>query len=367
MLPVGDGTVGSETVEPQGARVGRLHAWVLNRRIRRWIVFLVVTVGFATSIVYTNVQTYNRELTPTTGYPDTLDYLRMYEGEPGSGIRAYRLFVPTLARLVPELPRSLFNPGHRFDPATIAATKFGVLNLFFLVGACAALLVLGMGFGLTYLQAFLAVLLFLGSQTIVRSAGLPMVDAAFFLFFLLCLVAIQRNNVWLFFVSHTLGMITKELVALSVPLILLSLHPPRRKRLLVLAALPGVAAYVVVRLASPAPLDAYVSGEILQYVESQLRFVGTPNGLINLFTAFGLAWFPAIYVLATGRAPRLLKRWSWLLPLVTVGVLVGAGNLGRSMFTAFPVVMPLAALGLTQWARRLGVPEGEPSKEQSKN
>jgi len=35
--------------------------------------------------------------------------------------------------------------------------------------------------------------------------------------------------------------------------------------------------------------------------------------------------------------------------IVIIGVLLGAGNFGRTTFTAFPVVMPLASLGLSSW------------------
>ncbi len=62
--------------------------------------------------------------------------------------------------------------------------------------------------------------------------------------------------------------------------------------------------------------------------------------------AFGLAWIPAIYAYARTKLPALLLPWLWLLLIVFVGVLLGAGNLGRSTFTAFPVVIPAAAYGL---------------------
>jgi len=157
-----------------------LVAWLGHQEARRLMVVLVVAVSFSFSIVYANVQTYDPKLTPATGYVDSVDYLNMYFGEPGTGIRAYRPLVPVLARLVPDLPSSLFTAGRSFDRFAVAAMKFGVVNLFFLIGACIALYVLQRGFGLSYFEAFLGILLFLSSQTVVRSAGLPMTDAAFF-------------------------------------------------------------------------------------------------------------------------------------------------------------------------------------------
>jgi hypothetical protein len=327
-----------------------LVTWLGRQQVRQVIVLLVVVAGFAFSIVYTDVWTYDPVLTPASGYSDSVDYLNMYFGEPGTGLRAYRPLVPFLARLLPDLPYSLFNSGRSFDRFAVAALKFGVVNLFFLIGACVALYALQRGFGLSYLQAFLGVLLFLAAQTIVRSAGLPMTDAAFFFFFALCLIAIQWDNVWLLLFAHTVGILAKELVVLCIPLILLSLLPRRRKAWMLLATVPGIALYVLVRFKyAPSPLDGYVTGQVLSYFDDQLLALTRPNGLVNLFLAFGLAWIPAVYALAACRVPRLLRRWSWLVAIVFVGVLLGAGNLGRTTFTAFPVVMPLAALGLSSW------------------
>ena len=307
-----------------------LTAWPGSLETRRLMVFLVVVVSFCLSIVYANVQTYDPDLTPATGYIDSVDYLNMYFGEPGTGIRAYRPLVPLLARLVPDLPASLFTAGRSFDRFTGAAVKFAVVNLPFLIGACTVLYALQRGFGQGYYEAFLGVLLFLSSQTVVRSAGLPMTDTAFFFFFVLCLIAIQRDNLWLLLFAHTVGVLAKELVVLSVPLVLLSLLPWRRKAWLLLATVPGIALYVVVRMAyAPSPLDGYVTGRVLSYLDDQLLALATPNGLINLFLAFGLTWIPALYALAVCQVPPLLRRWSWLIVIVIVGVLLGAGNLGR--------------------------------------
>lgn len=317
---------------------------------RQLVVLLVVVLSFSLSIVYTNVQTYDSKLTPASGYHDTVDYLKLYFGEPITGIGAYRPLVPLLARLVPELPSALFSQGRSFDPSSAAAVKFGVINLFFLIGACIALYVLERGFSLSYFEALLGVLLFLSSQTILRSAGLPMIDTAFFFFLSLCMIAIQRNNLWLLLFSHTVGILAKELVILSIPLILLSLLPWRRKASMLLATLPGLALYALVRVAfAPSAVDDYVTGQFLSHVGDQFKALLTLNGLLNLFLSFGIAWIPALYALIACRIPSLLRRWSWLLAIVLVGVLLGQGNWGRSTFTAFPVVMPLAALGLSNW------------------
>jgi hypothetical protein len=321
-----------------------------SNRLR--VLFLAVVVSFSASIVYTDVQTYNSEQTPRTGFLDSNDYLSMYFGGAGTGIRAYRPLVPFLARAIPPLPHALFGQQHTFDRFSIAAAKFGVVNFLFLVGACIALAVLQRGFGLTRGQAFLGVLLFLSSETVVRGAGLPMVDTAFFFFFLLALVAVQRDNTWLYFWSLLVGVLAKELVLLAAPMVLLSLLPWRRKIQLLALTTPAVGAYAIVRVASGAPTDAYVTGQVLGFVPQELAAFASLNGFLNLCTAFGIAWVPAIYAFFRCDLPPLLGRWSWLLPMVFLGVVLGAGNPGRSVFSAFPVVEPLAAIGLSTWVAR---------------
>lgn len=325
--------------------------WLRGRQFRQLIVLLVVVISLSLSIIYTDVQTYDYKLAPVIGYSDSVEYIKMYLGNPEMDIGAYRPLVPFLARLVPDLPRWLFTPKRHFDYFATVAMKFGVVNIFFLIGACLALYILQQGFGLDYFQAFLGVVLFLSSQTVVRSAGLPMADTAFFFFFLLCAIAIQRNNLWLLFFALTIGVLAKELVVLlSIPLILLSLFSWRRKVQMLFATTPAILLHIWVRFTiAPSPLDKVLRGETLQYLNCQLLTLTTPNGLINLFLSFGPAWIPAIYALRACKVNLLLKRWSWLILIVFIGVLLLYGNFGRNTFSAFPVVIPLASLGLSKW------------------
>lgn len=325
-------------------------AWFTSKDSKQLIVFVLVVVSFSLSIVYTNVKTYNPQFATYIGHDDSIDYVKMYFGEPVWGIRAYRPLVPLLARLVPDLPDWLFT-GHRsFDLFARVAMKFGIVNFFFLLGACVALYFLQRGFGMSYFESFLGAMLFLSSQTVVRSAGLPLADTAFFFFFLLCMISIQRNNLWLLFFAHTIGVLAKELVILSIPLILLSLFPWRRKAGMLFVVVPGILLYGVVRVTfALSPLDDYITGGTLRYCTTQLLYLTTPNGLINVFLSFGFAWIPALYALTRCKIPLLLKRWSWLILIIFIGVLLGRGDLGRSTFNAFPVVIPLASLGLSRW------------------
>ena len=335
-----------------------------SERSRWWMVTIVVSGSLCVSIVYANVQSFDLEVAEVTGLTDTLDYLAMAEGGEGTGIRAYRPLVPELVALLPDVPASFFNAEHRSDPRVAEAYKFSVVNLAFLFAACLAMFAFLLGFGLEEKYAFIGVMMFLGMREVVRTGGLPLSDTAFYFFFLLCLIAIQRDNLWLLLVAATVGAAAKELVLLCIPLALLATLPWRRRLMLVAATLPGVMMYVVIRLYyGPGPVDGYLRGESLAHVGDELRALVTPNGFLNTFLAFGILWMLAIYAFAKCDIPSLLRRWTWLVPLVWLGVILGQGNLGRSHFTAFPVVIALAVFGLKGWLwgdRRSGLPAADP-------
>lgn len=331
------------------------------------LVLVVVVVSLSFSIVYANVQSFDPQLTSSRGLWESNEYLKMYFGEPGTGARRYRPLVPFVARLMPDLSASLFTPGRRFDPVTVVLLKFAVINLFFLVSSCVVLYFLQRGFGFGFFTAFLGVLLFLSSQAVIRTAGLPTADMAFFFFFLLCIVSIQHDAPWMLLFAHTIGVLAKELSILTLPLILLSALSWRRKRWMLMAILPGITLYVVMHVTlAPSPLDDYATQDLIarvqhggvmklfSHLDDQLLALTTVNGIIRLMLSFGIAWIPALYALIFCDVPLTLKRWSWLLVIVIGVVLLTGESLGSGTFTAFPVVLPLAAVGLNSclYARR---------------
>jgi hypothetical protein len=249
--------------------------WFKDREIRELVVLLILIIGLSFSIVYTDVRTYNVGSAVESGYNDSLSYLDMYFGKLGKDVGAYRPLMPWLARLIPDPPKWFFSPDQPVDRFSVAAMKFGMLNFFFLIGACIALYFLQRGFKMNYFAALLGVLLFLSSSTVVRSAGLPLTDTAFFFFFTLCAIAIQNENFWLLFFAATAGALAKELVViLAIVLILLSLSSWKYKVRMLLAVLPGIALYLLVRfmVVSPFP-DKVVSGQSLKLFSDQLLFL----------------------------------------------------------------------------------------------
>lgn len=347
-----------------------------HRPGRHFVVFLMLVTGFSISIVYTNVQTFDPVQASASGYSDTVDYINMFRGRTGQavGIRAYRPLVPALARLLPDPPGYLFNgrrvtaPESDLAKTRLIALKFGLVNLAFLIGSCVALFVLLRDFGHSDVESYLGVLFFLSSQTVVRSAGLPMTDTAFYFFFLICLVGLIRGHFWTVLVATTVGVLSKELVLLAAPLALLTIHNRSKRWRLFVATLPAVLLYVVVRITLKPPADAHPIA-VLQ-LRAQLGALLSPNGILNLAMAFGLVWIPAVYGAAVGRPPTKVRRWSWLVPLVVTGVLFGGGNLGRGTFSAFPIIIPLALTGIFTWVGHgsaptqsdTGAPSGNPGE-----
>lgn len=336
-------------------------------------VLLIVVASLSFSIVYTDVQTYDPVLTPASGYVDTTDYLKVYKGTPESRLLSLRIMVPFFARSIPDLPALLFSPKNRLllNPNLKIAIKFAVINLFFLIGAGVALYFFQQGFNFNYFQALIGVILFLGSKIIVRSAGLPTADVAFCFFYLLCLIAIQHNNWWFLLLAHTAGIFAKEVIFFSLPMILLALLPWRRKLVLLLCLIPSVVIYSIllskmgispVREQITINAPAYANSSIIDafrinfiwlfnLITKSIRqgFGLNVNRLLTVFLSYGLAWIPALYAIKYRIAPLLLRRWSWIIIFLIPGGLI-LGNVDRNLFYfGFPVVIPLASLGLSKW------------------
>jgi hypothetical protein len=326
--------------------------WLKRERVRQLILLLVIVISLSFSIVYTDVRTFDTQLIVTNGYSDTASYLDMYFGKRGNLIGTHRPLVPFLARLIPDLPFYLFPSSSPVDPLMMAAIKFGLVNLFFLIATCLALYALERRLQLSFFEAFLGVILFLSSTTVVRSAGLALTDTAFFFFFTLGIIAIQQNNLLLLMLVQAVGVLAKELVIILIgALILLSSFSWRRKGLMLLTVLPAIVLYKVVAypIGSPLSIAGWIISKAPLSLQEQLLAIVTPRGLVKLFFSFGLAWIPAIYALVVCKVPLLLRRWSWLILIVFLGDLFFLGNFDRTTFNAFPVVIPLAALGLSKW------------------
>ena len=321
-------------------------------------VLLVVAGNLALSIVVNSYSAFDPAKPPGRGMSasDPKVYLALYFGNPVEGSARYRVVVPYLARLVPDIPPQLmFDPKRSFDRVSLPSLKFAIVNLGFLIATCVVLYYLIRGFDLPHTQGVLGAMLFLSLQVLMIFGGTPMTEPGYFFFLALAILAIQRQNVWLLMAATVIGVFAKEQVLLVIVLIIPTPFEWRRRIRLLAGVLPAVVLYATVRLwLAPMSQDALVSGSFLQAVPRaiQVQFL-SPFGITRLFLAFGLLWLPFIYAVVRCRVPVLLARWAWFVPvLLVMMVALGGGAAAgayRHLAAAFPVVIPLALIGLDAW------------------
>lgn len=327
-------------------RISRTSFPTLDRRIAA-LLFLAACA--ATAIVYASAQKYN-PAQPSQGYSDSRDYMAMAKGLPGRGLRAYRPLVPWLAAHVPSPPRVFFDSPATADDDRHLARRFAIVNTLFLIGACAVLLQLFTALGLTLVETCAGLALFLTAPPVVAGAGLPMTDAAFWFFLSAALLAAVQGRPLLYLAIVTIGVLAKELVLLSLPVVLFLRMPVRRRLAFIAASLPAIALVIALRSGADSAEGRRLGFSFMARTAAfQLGNLATPHGIADVALAFGLAWIPAILSIRQP-LPPMLKRVAVLIPVVVLGeILFGNRNTSRGFFSAFPAVIPLAAVSLGSW------------------
>ena len=310
-------------------------------------VFVCAIVStLAISIAYSAILSYDPE---TSSAADARNYyLPMYFGE--DPIANYehsvrRVLVPFLARSLPDLPAQLFTPGRPFDDQFNAIVKFAVVNLVFMVMTGCVVYYLVRSFeGVPRELGLMASLVYLGLPTVVTMGGIPLVDTGYLFFFGLSALAIKRNNPVLLAVSVLLGVLAKELVFLVLVLVLLAPYSIRNRLRFLIASLPAGLAYgFLTTVITPPSIASYTIGKSLV----SLKYAISPNGIIRIFLAFGPVWVLAILGLVKYKPPLVLKRWVWFVPFIFFSIpLTGVTNLSRHLMILYPVIIPLAIIGL---------------------
>ncbi len=190
-----------------------------------------------------------------------------------------------------------------------------------------------------------------------------MTDPGLWFFLVLGFVAIQRRSTWLLTAASVLGVLNNEVFLMLTPMLLLVPGSWTDRLRLLLGILPGFLVFFVLRmLIEPPPDDMltvafFSSGEFWEAYAFQ--HVGSLHTYIALTLTFGPLWLPAIYAYLRAPLPLFLRRCLWFIPLVGVHLL-GGGNIQRTLFWMFPVVIPLAVLGLTRWISTSPDPQADP-------
>jgi hypothetical protein len=324
-----------------------------REQLREWVVVLVIAVTVTYSVMYTSLQYYNSD--NYAGNSDSIVYLALARGENVETRRSKgaRVLTILLVKMLPDPPSAIFNVRRDVTDEWILKVKFALVNSLFLVGTACLIWVYLRRLEFSVAAAHLGMLLFLTSLAVVYSSTIPTVEASSHFFLALCAVAIAYRNRPLFAIAFLVGLFAKESVAFILPLALLAVS--ERRLSWISAALPGMVVYLGWRVwgvqsgsGDLGHLDPGHLKSALNGIPDYLRF----SIFMDLFASFGLLWIPASYALLTGRLTRELQRqYLWIAMLFLVALLVGTG-FGRTVFLAFPVVIPGALIGIRAFLAR---------------
>lgn len=326
---------------------GRIAALWARPEARQAAVAVVIAITAVYSIAYTSIQYVDAE--NYGGNSDSIEYLTLARGGKIDSPVLFeaRALTIWLVKALPDPPSFLFAEGRQVDDEWNLKIRFAAVNSAFLVGAALLLWLYCGQVGMSALESYLGMLLFLTSLTVVYQGAIPLVDPSAFFFIALGMVVIASGTVWLFAVVLAVGLYAKETAVFLVPLALVTVD---RKRLWWLAAaLPGIAVYVAWRWfvvpegsgnlgnLDPERVRAAIGG-----LSGYLSF----NRAAEFVSSFGLLWIPALYALAAGKLPaRMRRQYLWVALVLAAPILLGT-NVGRVWFLAFPVVIPSAVIGV---------------------
>jgi hypothetical protein len=339
--------------------IGSIAAATRRLDLRQLAIAAAIAVTVTYSLAYTSLQYVDSENHGSN--TDILPYMALARGEEidSEVLREARILTIWLVRALPDPPGYIFAAGREVDEEWLLKVKFAAVNSAFLIGTALLLWFYSTQIGFSVMESYLAMLLFLTSLTVVYQGAIPLVDPSAFFFIAFGVVAIAAGNLWLFAIVMTVGLFAKESVGFILPLALVTV--PRRRLWWLAAALPGIAIYMTWRwLAVPqgsgdaGHLDPDMVRKAIDVIPSYLRI----NRVAELVSSFGLLWVPAVYALVTGRLSGEMRRqYLWVVALLAVAVFLATG-LGRTLFLAFPVIIPSAVIGIRHILRR---PEPTPT------
>lgn len=287
---------------------------------------------------------------------DPAIYVSTYYGRPVPDSWAkYRVIIPFLARLVPDVPSNLlYGPDRPFSDDSLVIMKFAVVNLSCLVATAVVLWCFTSNMGFAFWQSLLAGMLFLSTNLVVKLAAYPLSDAGYWLCLALAAIAIQKQHVWALAAVMLIGVFVNEQLFLVVVLVALSPFSRSSRMRMLLAVLPAAVAYSLARLRlGPLVSDYHASGMFVGHLAEAVRGELTPQNLIRLVLSFGLLWIPGVYAAVRCSLPPLMRKWVWFLPIeYASSIVLGAGSpVGspRFLVATYFVVVPLAVIGMSSW------------------
>lgn len=277
--------------------------------------------------------------------PDARKYIAMAQGRDTNPPFRYRVVVPGLARMIPDRVLAAVTRRPNPTPAWFAALKLCVLNAFWLAGCGYAVWSLCLALGFRESSALLGSLIFYMTRPVVQFGASPMIDPANWLTLALGATFLLRREWGRLAVVFLVGVLVKETILLLVPLAFLLPERPTWRNWLVF--LPGLAALVLMRVVTGVDVAAWVHPSRLDRIPKTVALWTSVGGLRGLFvSSFGLLWLLAGYGFTRKECPAILRRWCWIfLPMLALMFWLST-DLGRLLFLSFPVVLPLALVGL---------------------
>lgn len=317
------------------------------------LLFYLLLLSISLGIIYTPVTKVDLQ-DPSLG--DIHYYIAIYEGKSLKEIPKpfrYRFIVPVVARVIPSLP-NIIADHFDIDSTKIIKYKFGLLNAVGMSLAAFVLFLFCGNLGFSKLLSLVGSLLFLTNFYIINYAGLPMVDAFAYFFLIICFYAIMKDRNLLLFTMFTLGIFVKETIVLSFAYILCQKRLWSQKVTKILICMPGVSAYLYVRLIMLPTQQGY-NYTIDRFIEANAGYLQSVspwvNAFINMLFGFGFLWLLSVkgwLVLNKQKHPEISAMMPILPVVLALPIIIGS-NLGRIWFLAFPLILPLALKGLESY------------------
>ncbi len=309
------------------------------------IVFLVF-LSSATAVAYATFD-HHPEL-GVGASSDAVHYLAMLQGASGDEVAApyrYRVLTPLLARAIPGSVLGAIPIQRAMDAESDARLRFAIVNMLGLASAAFFMFLLLRRLQYTDTESILGGMLLLALLPVAAWSTLPMTDALGYAFLTMCLWALAADRPGWLVVAFALGLLQKETI-LIVPLAAL-LMPSNKGKWMAVVAVPLVL-YLGYRMydatTSPqTPVPAWGWGD---YVSRLFLGPERASFAFHSLMTFGVIWLLAALGWRAAATRPPLAQWRFLLIPILLAPFLLVRNVPRVWSYAFPLMIPLALLGL---------------------
>lgn len=282
---------------------------------------ILATAG---SVTYVGLAGFNPD---DPGIHDNREYAALYEGHGADVMKPFhwRVVVPALARLLPG----------GFE------VSFGIVNIVALAVAGVSLYYLLRHWRASQNLSLIGVALYFLSHTVLRFGGIPLVESGAQAILILAMLAAEKRQRFAFAALVILGMFVKETTSIVLLYPLLMSKPLRDRLTLSALALPGIAAYAIVRLViDPVNIGFEYSATAWITNIGRLIIPVDPGYWLGIVLSFGFLWvFVAIGVRRGGLVPR---RYAWFIVACFAAPVILTTDYERVIFLSFPVALAFA-------------------------